>query len=103
MTDIQALIREIIELDHVPRMASGLRLDWRWILSPAAVMLLRQYAGMPAQASVNVDLDGELTVFGIPAEVDEHASRLVELRLSKPNAEVTKSDPMLKWPPSVRT
>lgn len=84
MTDLGMLLRQIIELERTIHCShpTGRSTVWRWVLSPDAVDLLRRHAGLQDQASVNLDIDGRLEVFGKPVRLDEHIEApMLELRL----------------------
>ena len=54
--------------------------EWRWVLSPAMVKLLRDYAATISDTATT-DLTDEATVFGVQVRVDEHATQpMLELR-----------------------
>lgn len=82
MTDIEALYRELIQM-HATIHLSFAERDWRWVLSPVAFDLLREYAGIPKLPNEAIVDVGEMTVFGLSVRVDEHAPTLhpmLELR-----------------------
>lgn len=61
----------------------GLRHEWRWVLAPASLGLLkREFPPVSQRHNIlNLVQDGELQLFGMPVRVDEHAQGpMLELR-----------------------
>jgi len=77
--DTEALVHDLT------RMYDTMRInyehdEWRWVLSPAMVKLLRDYASTVSDTATT-DLTDEATVFGVQVRVDEHATQpMLELR-----------------------
>jgi len=76
--DLAALMRDLTQMYGAIQMSPRSEGMWRWVLSPAAIGLLRGYAETLGFVTRAYDKE---SVFGLPIRVDEHATHpMLELR-----------------------